>query len=69
VTKPWPPDPRQTVSEKTGAVRTCWRLEQTWSPSERPAALAHREAAPYLVRVLDGRAVIPDHGVRGTDGA
>ncbi len=46
-----------------------WRLEQTWSPAERAAALSHREAAPYLMRVVDGRAVILDHGVRQADGS
>ncbi|WP_091753513.1 calcium-binding protein [Methylobacterium sp. ap11] len=46
-----------------------WRLEQTWSPPERAAALSHREAAPYLMRVVDGRAVILDHGVRQADGS
>jgi hypothetical protein len=46
-----------------------WRLEQTWSPSERAAALLYREAAPYLMRVVDGRAVILDHGLRAADGS
>jgi Ca2+-binding RTX toxin-like protein len=46
-----------------------WTLEQVWSPSTRPEALVHREAAPYLVTVVNGRAVVLDHGIENADGS
>ncbi|MEL7519186.1 MAG: calcium-binding protein, partial [Pseudomonadota bacterium] len=45
-----------------------WRLEQQWSPSDRAEALTHREAAPYLAQIIDGRAVILDYGIEQPDG-
>ncbi|HEX8224132.1 MAG TPA: tandem-95 repeat protein, partial [Allosphingosinicella sp.] len=46
-----------------------WRLEQAWSPSSRAAATKYRDEVPYLTRIVDGRAVILDHGVRNADGS
>jgi Ca2+-binding RTX toxin-like protein len=46
-----------------------WRLEQFWSPSSREAALTKREPAPYLARLVNGRAVIVDYGVKQADGS
>ncbi|CAN7688252.1 tandem-95 repeat protein [Mesorhizobium sp. LjRoot246] len=46
-----------------------WRLEQTFSPTSRAEPLEHRDAAPYLVTVVDGRAVISDYGIENPDGS
>ena len=46
-----------------------WRLEQVWSPSTRAEALQHREAAPYLMSLLNGRSVVLDHGIENADGS
>jgi hypothetical protein len=46
-----------------------WRLEQGWSPAARASAVQHRDAAPYLVQVIDGRAVVRDYGIRNSDGS
>ena len=45
-----------------------WRLEQVFSPSTRAEALQHREAIPYLVEIVNGRAVILDHAIDNGDG-
>jgi hypothetical protein len=45
-----------------------WRLEPMWSPADRDGLPVHREAAPYLVHVEDGRATVLDHGVPVRDG-
>ncbi len=47
---------------------TDWRLEEGFSPSARGTAVA-REAAPYLVRMENGRVVVLDHGVLQADGS
>ena len=46
-----------------------WQLEQTWSPSTRAVPLTQRAAAPYLMRVVAGRAVVLDYGVQQADGS
>ncbi|MFM2391158.1 MAG: hypothetical protein RLZZ437_2713, partial [Pseudomonadota bacterium] len=46
-----------------------WTLEQVWSPSTRAEALVHREAAPYLMTQVNGRAVVLDYGVENADGS
>ena len=45
-----------------------WVLQQVFSPSTRANAVAHRDNAPYLVEIVDGRAVILDYGVQSQDG-
>ncbi|CAK0776777.1 hypothetical protein WCLP8_5450003 [uncultured Gammaproteobacteria bacterium] len=55
--------------EQLLAVGAGWRLEQTWSPVTRGADLQHREGAPYLVEIVDGRARVLDYGVRNDDGS
>lgn len=52
-----------------GALEAGWRLEQGWSPSDRGAAeMPARDEAPYLVHVVNGRAVILDYGIKQSDG-
>jgi Ca2+-binding RTX toxin-like protein len=46
-----------------------WELQQLWSPSDRSSAVQHRENAPYLVEVVDGRAQILDYGIWVENGA
>ncbi|MFA6605358.1 MAG: hypothetical protein WCS75_00005, partial [Sphingomonas sp.] len=46
-----------------------WHLEQTWSPSDRASALQFRDDAPYLVKIVDGRAVVLDYGIKQSDGS
>jgi hypothetical protein len=41
-----------------------WHVEQAWSPSTRGTALQFRDAAPYLMHVVSGRAVIDDYGIQ-----
>ena len=59
----------QDVLAQAAASGAAWRLEQTWSPSSREAALTDREAAPYLMSVVNGRAVILDYGIQQADGS
>ncbi|WP_274603605.1 calcium-binding protein, partial [Rhizobium sp. CFBP 8762] len=58
----------EDVLSQQSSTNEEWRLEQVWSPSSRAAPLNHREAAPYLTRIENGRAVILDHGIRQGDG-
>ncbi len=51
------------------ALGSGWHLEQAWSPDTRGAALQFRDAAPYLMHVVAGRAVIDDYGVKQADGS
>ena len=46
-----------------------WQLEQAWSPSSRGEAVQFREEAPYLLQLIDGRAVIDDYGIQNPDGS
>ncbi len=46
-----------------------WHVEQAWSPATRGTALQFRDAAPYLMHVVSGRAVIDDYGVELPDGS
>ncbi|PYF01795.1 Ca2+-binding RTX toxin-like protein [Rhodopseudomonas faecalis] len=59
----------QEVLPQAAASGAGWRLEQTWSPSGRDHALSDRDAAPYLMRVENGRAVILDYGIEQADGS
>ncbi|MCA3590034.1 MAG: tandem-95 repeat protein, partial [Methylocystis sp.] len=43
-----------------------WRLEQMFSPSDRAAAV-NRAEVPYLVEVINGRALVKDFGIKITD--
>ena len=45
-----------------------WQVEALWSPQTREEALTHREAAPYLVEIVDDRQVVRDWGVEQPDG-
>ena len=47
---------------------SAWRVEQAWSPSSRGSALTFRDEAPYLMKQVDGRAVILDYGVKQAGG-
>jgi hypothetical protein len=51
------------------ALGSGWHVEQAWSPDTRGAALQFRDAAPYLMHVVSGRAVIDDYGVKQADGS
>ncbi|MGL5837807.1 MAG: calcium-binding protein, partial [Sphingorhabdus sp.] len=53
------------------ALAAGWSLEQGWSPVTRPeSALATMRAeAPYLAKIVDGRAVILDYGIAQADGS
>ena len=51
------------------ALGSGWHVEQAWSPSTRGAALQFRDAAPYLMHVVAGRAVIDDYGIEQADGS
>ncbi|WP_156028661.1 calcium-binding protein [Sphingobium chlorophenolicum] len=52
-----------------GTLAAGWTLEQGWSPADRGAGeVPARNEAPYLVRIVDGRAVILDYGIRQGDG-
>jgi hypothetical protein len=46
-----------------------WHLEQAWSPDTRGAAVQFRDTAPYLMHVVNGRAVIDDYGIKQADGS
>ena len=59
---------RATLEDILAQAGGTWRLEQIWSPSSRDSALNYRDAAPYLMRVEDGRAVILDYGIKQADG-
>ncbi|MEQ1713657.1 MAG: hypothetical protein ABL908_20000, partial [Hyphomicrobium sp.] len=45
-----------------------WQLEQVFSPQTRAAMPSFRDAAPYLVEIVDDRPVIKDYGIRNADG-
>jgi hypothetical protein len=46
-----------------------WHLEQAWSPDTRGVGVQFRDAAPYLMHVVAGRAVIDDYGIKQADGS
>ena len=54
---------------KATAAGEHWQLEQVWSPSSRAAPLVSRTAAPYLAKIVNGRAQILDYGIQNTDGS
>ena len=45
----------QDVLAQAAASGATWRIEQTWSPSDRAQALNFRDEAPYLMRVENRR--------------
>ncbi|MEC3863369.1 calcium-binding protein [Mesobacterium sp. TK19101] len=59
----------QDVMAQATAAGQHWQMEQTWSPASRGFDPVHRDAAPYLMRLIDGRAVIDDWGVQNADGS
>jgi hypothetical protein len=44
-------------------------LTQTFSPSSRGTATQFRAEVPYLTKIVEGRVVILDHGVKRADGS
>ena len=46
-----------------------WQVEQAWSPVSRATDVQFRDDAPYLVRIVDGRAIVDDWGVENADGS
>jgi hypothetical protein len=46
-----------------------WHLEQARSPDTRGSAVQFRDAAPYLMHVVAGRAVTDDYGIKQADGS
>ncbi|WP_367714279.1 tandem-95 repeat protein (plasmid) [Nitratireductor sp. GISD-1A_MAKvit] len=46
-----------------------WQIEQGFSPSSRVEALSARAERPYLVEIVEGRAVVLDHGIENPDGS
>jgi hypothetical protein len=59
----------EQVMSQTAAAGQVWQLEQMFSPISRAAELTHREAAPYLAEIIDGRAVVRDYGIQNADGS
>ena len=52
-----------------GALEAGWTLEQGWSPSDRGVAeMPARDEAPYLVQIVDGRAILLDYAIAQGDG-
>ena len=51
------------------SVDHAWQLEQVFSPTSRAQAVQHRENAPYLVEIVDERAVVLDYGIQNEDGS
>ncbi|MGM0740843.1 MAG: calcium-binding protein, partial [Pseudomonadota bacterium] len=58
----------QDVMAQAAGANESWALEQVFSASSRAAPLEHRENAPYLAQIVDGRVVVHDYGVQGADG-
>src|SRR5262249_3592187 len=60
------PTMEQVLAQATadGAI---WRLEQAWSPDARDSAVQFRQEAPYLVQVVNGRALVLDYGIENAD--
>ncbi|HEX6742240.1 MAG TPA: hypothetical protein VF079_10670, partial [Sphingomicrobium sp.] len=46
-----------------------WQVEQSWSPVSRGTEVQFRDDAPYLMHIVDGRAIIDDWGVQNPDGS
>ncbi|MEM7683452.1 MAG: calcium-binding protein, partial [Pseudomonadota bacterium] len=62
------PTLEELLAQATEAGET-WQLEQAWSPASRGTPLQFREEAPYLARIIEGRAVIEDYGIQNADGS
>ena len=59
----------EDVLAQGAADGNAWRLEQAWSPATRAEAPLTRDPAPYLVEIVEGRAVVLDHGIGQPDGS
>ncbi|WP_272490883.1 calcium-binding protein, partial [Mesobacterium pallidum] len=46
-----------------------WTMVEGWSPASRGTEVQHREDAPYLARLVDGRFQIDDFGIQNADGS
>jgi|GEM_PF-2436836 len=62
------PDLEDVLAQAAAAGQT-WQLEQAFSPSSRSEAVAYRDVAPYLVEIVEGRAIILDYGIKNEDGS
>ena len=51
------------VLAQSAANGAKWSLRQIWTPADRAFVPEHRVESPYLVSVVDGRAVVHDRGV------
>ncbi|MCV0425006.1 MAG: tandem-95 repeat protein, partial [Roseibium sp.] len=59
----------EDVLAQAASTGQTWQLEQAFSPSTRAAAPEHRDVAPYLVELVDGRALVLDYGIENEDGS
>jgi Ca2+-binding RTX toxin-like protein len=59
----------EQVMAQAAASGTQWKLEQLFSPVSRSAPLQHRDEAPYLAEIVDGRAIVKDYGIKAADGS
>ena len=57
------------MMKKFGAAIKSIATHNAWSPDTRGTALQFRDAAPYLLHVVSGRAVIDDYGIKQQDGS
>ena len=57
------------MMKNIGQASECAATHNAWSPDTRGQALQFRDAAPYLMHVVSGRAVIDDYGIKQADGA
>lgn len=60
---------RPTLEQVLAQTGGTWQVEQVFSPSTRAEAVQHRTEVPYLVQIVDGRAVVLDFGVQNADGS
>jgi Ca2+-binding RTX toxin-like protein len=59
----------EDVLAQAVSVGQTWQIEQTWTPVSRSALAQFRDEAPYLARIVDGRAIIDDYGIQNADGS
>ena len=59
----------QNVLNQAVAAGQIWQVEQVYSPQTRADEVQFRDAAPYLVEIVDDRAVVVDYGIQNQDGS
>jgi len=59
----------EDLLDQAASADQVWQLEQTWSPASRGQEVEFRENAPYLMRIVEDRAVIDDFGIQNEDGS